>query len=414
MELVVSLEQRFLRTPDGAIWTPAAFAYRFWTRYLEVFDRVRVLARVRDVAMTPPDYARVDGPALAVASLPYYVGPAEYLWHAGELRRVLTTALRPGNALILRIPSQIAACLLNVAGKRPYGVEVVGDPWDVFAPGAVRHPLRPLFRRWFAYLLRRQCAGACAASYVTSTALQRRYPPRMDGFKTSYSSVELPLEAFTATPRVRDIASPLRLIHVGTLDQLYKAPDVLLDAVAMCVCRGLDLHLDMVGDGKYRAVLEQQAERLGIARRVTWHGMLPAGGAIRSRLDAADLFVLPSRTEGLPRAMIEAMARGLPCIGSTAGGIPELLPPDDLVPPGDAAALTAAILAVAADPERMMTMSARNLATAREYADDLLRERRLAFYRNLREQTERWFALQTVSGIACPSGMASSHERRAS
>ncbi|NWG21335.1 MAG: glycosyltransferase [Chloroflexi bacterium] len=414
MELAVSLEQRFLRTPDGAIWTPAAFAYRFWTRYLEVFERVSVLARVRDVTMTPPEYARVDGPALAVVALPYYVGPAEYVLHAGELRRVLAAALRPGNALVLRIPSQIAACLLNVAGKRPYGVEVVGDPWDVFAPGAVRHPLRPLFRHWFAHLLRHQCAGACAASYVTSMALQRRYPPRMDGFKTSYSDVELPLDAFTATPRVRDMATPLRLIHVGTLDQLYKAPDVLLDAMAMCVGRGLDLHLDMVGDGKYRAVLEQQAERLGIAHRVAWHGMLPAGAAVRSRLDAADLFVLPSRTEGLPRAMIEAMARGLPCIGSTAGGIPELLPPEDLVPPGDAAVLASAIQAVANDPDRMAAMSVRNLATARDYADDLLHERRLAFYRTLRDQTERWFALQTVSGIAHPSGMASTHERRAS
>ena len=119
-------------------------------------------------------------------------------------------------------------------------------------------------------------------------------------------------------------------------------------------------------------------------------GQLSAGEAVRALLDAADLFLLPSRTEGLPRAMIEAMARALPCIGSTVGGIPELLAPEDMVPPGDAGALARKIREVVTDPERMCLMSARNLEVAREYRDDLLRERRTAFYRHVRTQTEQW------------------------
>jgi L-malate glycosyltransferase len=101
---------------------------------------------------------------------------------------------------------------------------------------------------------------------------------------------------------------------------------------------------------------------------------------------------MPSYQEGLPRAMVEAMARALPCIGSTVGGIPELLMPEDMVPPGDVAALANKIREVVTDPERMAQMSARNLDKAKEFKNELLREQRITFYRYVREQTEAWLA----------------------
>jgi glycosyltransferase involved in cell wall biosynthesis len=84
-------------------------------------------------------------------------------------------------------------------------------------------------------------------------------------------------------------------------------------------------------------------------------------------LDKADVFVLPSYQEGLPRAMIEAMARALPCIGSTVGGIPELLNQEDMIPPGNVAALADKIRSVVTNPERMNMMSARNWEKAKKY-----------------------------------------------
>jgi glycosyltransferase involved in cell wall biosynthesis len=90
--------------------------------------------------------------------------------------------------------------------------------------------------------------------------------------------------------------------------------------------------------------------------------------------------------------MIEAMARALPCIGSTVGGIPELLPPEDLVPPGTAVALAAKIQQMLRDPRRMARMSARNLAAAAEYRQEALWGRRVEFYHQLRARTEKWLA----------------------
>ena len=85
---------------------------------------------------------------------------------------------------------------------------------------------------------------------------------------------------------------------------------------------GLDLELTVVGDGRYQAELEARAAQLGLGQRVRFLGRLPAGEAVRAEMKRADVFILPSRQEGLPRAMVEAMALGLPCLGSTVGASP--------------------------------------------------------------------------------------------
>lgn len=393
MKVVVTLEQRFDRTPDGKVWTQVAFAHSFWTRYLEVFDHVSVVARTRDVPSVPSDWQRADGEGVSFAAIPYYIGPWQYLLKSRQVKQAARNAVGPDDAVIFRLSSQIASCIQPMLFRsgHPYGVEVVADPYDVFAPGAIKHPLRPFFRWSSPPNLRRQCARACAAAYVTEDALQRRYPPASGAFSTHYSSVELPNSAFAAAPRFDDRdKQPFTLISVGTLAQLYKAPDVLIDAVATCVQSGLNLRLILVGDGKHRSELEVRSHASGIADRVCFLGQLSAGDAVRALLDRADLFILPSRQEGLPRAMIEAMARSLPCIGSTVGGIPELLQSEDLVPPGDAVALADKIREVVTDRDRMTRMSARNLEKAKDYRDEVLRERRNEFYSYVREQTETW------------------------
>lgn len=393
MNVAIALEQRFDRTPDGRVWTTGGFSSTFWERYLTVFDGVSVLARALDVDTVPVGAKPVACGPIQFRPLPYYRGPLQYATTARALATVLRSSVDPADALILRAPGRIATSLLASLGQtgRPYGMEIVGDPYDVFAPGAVSHPLRSFFRWWFTRRLRQQVAAASAVAYVTQGALQARYPAADDAVVTThYSSIDLPAEVFAPESRTRAPRTPLHLVMVGSLEQLYKAPDVLLDALRRCLDAGIDARLTIVGDGRHRAELEARRNALGLGDRVAFVGQLPSGAAVREQLDRADLFVLPSRTEGLPRAMIEAMARGLPCIGSTAGGIPELLPVEDLVPPGDAQALATKIGEVASDPDRMVRMSARNLERARDYRDDVLRERRNRFYRVVRVQTEDW------------------------
>jgi glycosyltransferase involved in cell wall biosynthesis len=383
----------FAITGDGALWTPyASMSYSFWARYLDVFDETRLLVRAHPRLMPPEGWTRATGPGIEAAPLPDSTGLRGYLRDLPRITRVIRAVLSDVEAVQLRLPCHIGGQVWRLLPKgRPYGVEIIADPYDVFSPGSVRHPLRPLLRWWSPAQLRRQCAGACATAYVTRHALQGRYPPAPGAFSTNFSSVELPGTAFVPCPRSAGPQAPrMTLVLVGSLAQLYKGVDVLLDALAACVREGLDLQLKIIGDGKHRPELEARSRTLGLAGRVCFLGHLTSSDRVRQELDQADLFVLPSRTEGLPRSMIEAMARGLPCIGTTVGGIPELLPPEDLVPPGDVSALAAQLRDVVTFPERMASMSSRNLARASEYRDDVLRPRRITLYQRLRADTTRW------------------------
>lgn len=390
MQVIIATEAHFRQSANGIVYSDnGTRGYSFWKRYLQVFDSVTVIGR-----MSPSDGSvvePVEGPGVSFFPLPGYVGPLQYLSKIKELKKRIRTVCSTDSAVIIRVPGAIGNLVWNEIKRtsRPYGVEVVGDPYDVFAPGAVQHPLRSFFRQWFTTQMKKQCSGACAAMYVTEETLQRRYPCK--NYSVGVSDVEIDDDSLVSSPRLYSSSkNSFTLITVGSLEQLYKAPDVLIDAVSICVQDGLDLKLVFVGDGKYRRELENRAKNRGLKDHVHFLGQLPAGDAVRSQLDNSDLFILPSKTEGLPRALIEAMARGLPCIGSTAGGIPELLPAEDMVPPGDVNALANKIREVLTDPARMSRMSARNLQRAACYHQRILNTKRIKFYKHVKQKTEEW------------------------
>ncbi len=126
------------------------------------------------------------------------------------------------------------------------------------------------------------------------------------------------------------------------------------------------------------------AQKVGVADRVNFVGNMDSAQDVRDYLDTADLFLLPSRQEGLPRAMIEAMARGLPCIGTKIGGIPELLDESALVPVNDPKSLAEKIELFLTTPRLANAQASRNLKETQHYALESLEARRTEFYRYLK------------------------------
>lgn len=396
MELRLFLEHRFRHTPDGHYWSPF-FGYDVWTRYLQIFERVTLCARVSDIPAPTPDLGRVDGEGVSLDPLPYYQGPLAYLKVRGQFHAAVDRVCSHRAAYIVRPPGNIAAAATAALAARgiPYTVEVVADPWDMFSPGAARHPLRPFFRRMFRRQTQRQCLDAAASLYVTRGALQRRYPPSPAAFSTGVSDVVLADGAFVPAGRAKEYfqARPLQLVCVGSFHLLYKAQDVLVKALGRLARNGHDLRLTFIGDGVYRPEIEQLVARdPHLAGRVRFAGQVKGGQGVRDLLDASHLFVLPSRQEGLPRAVLEAMARGLPCVGSDVGGFPELLTPDTIVRPNDVGGLARCIEQLVSSPERMAELSARNLAHAQDFHRDKLLPQQHEFYRHVKDLFARHWA----------------------
>ena len=130
MRVCVALEQRFYRTPDGAVWTDGPCARPFWDRYLEVFDEVQAIARVKPVDQRPANVLRANGDGVGFAPVTYYVGPREYLQKATAVRKSVVAGAGATDAIMLRVPSNLASVLVPTLVRRgqPFAAEVVGDP----------------------------------------------------------------------------------------------------------------------------------------------------------------------------------------------------------------------------------------------------------------------------------------------
>lgn len=394
MRIVVALENRFVRSRNGNIYSTTVCDYNFWSRYLLVFDEVVVLARVGDIAQQQMDRPCANGPGVCFFPLSYYIGPWQYLKQRRKIKTIVKEATHQADVFSLRIPGRVSTLLwyeLMRQGK-PYGVEVVGSSADV----AKTCGCNPLLGFVLGFLgprnQRRQCKNAVAASYITREYLQSLYPP--SGWNINSSNVDLPDEIIidrqqlgvklASTREAIHGGRPFRICHVGSMAAKYKGQDVLIEAIWICHNKGINVELMLLGDGQYRCYFEKKAAQLGVSEHVHFLGFLQPGG-VREELDRADMFIFPSFTEGQGKALIEAMSRGLPCIGSNIGGIPELLEVEDLVPAGNADAIAGKIEEAVRSEERLFDMSKRNLQTAKQYRKTELSKRRVAYYRKLAE-----------------------------
>lgn len=172
------------------------------------------------------------------------------------------------------------------------------------------------------------------------------------------------------------------VLSVGRLSS-EKGHRDLLDAFALLLAGGRagPLRLTLLGDGPERARLEQQAARLGIGEAVTFVGHVADP---RPFYAAADLFVLPSHSEGSPNVLLEAMAAGLPCVATRVGGVPEMLADGEsgyIVAARKPAAIAQRIGALLADRDLAASLAQAGRARVeRDFTRDVRLDRLRALY----------------------------------
>jgi glycosyltransferase involved in cell wall biosynthesis len=168
-----------------------------------------------------------------------------------------------------------------------------------------------------------------------------------------------------------------------SLGRLYpvKGHAVLVEAMALLAGRDPRLHLVVAGDGHLATALAEQTRALGLESRIHWLGLRSDIGNI---LGAADVFVLPSLSEALPLAMLEAMFADVPVVATSVGEVREVLDNGAagvIVPPGDPGALASGVEAVLADPAAAKTMAQRAARRAAErYSLSAMVERYAVLY----------------------------------
>lgn len=159
-----------------------------------------------------------------------------------------------------------------------------------------------------------------------------------------------------------------KLVFCGRLEA-SKGISVVLEAMAQLIRGGTSVTLDLVGDGAARRELEAQVVSLGVSEAVTFHGRV-ASEKVWSILRACDLFVFPSSGEGFPKAVLEALACGLPIVASRLPVLEAMVGDScgHLVNSGSSAEYTCAIRACLEDTARYEAFSRTAIAVARRYS----------------------------------------------
>jgi glycosyltransferase involved in cell wall biosynthesis len=278
------------------------------------FDRVAAIARVQVFPVTSFRKLEVARQLRAFAA-----------WCRARAIQVVHTADTPAN-------------IFGLPGAALAGVPVrIGNRRDI-NPG-----------RSGVQIALQRAAYSCAHVVVANTraAAARLRFERVPAAKIAVVPNGLDCQSFTRQDTTRH-----RLRHIVVVANLRpeKGHDVLIDAAVHVLRTFPDARFEFVGSGPERDRLLTLANSRGVGHAFDFVGHQDD---VAARLAAADIFVLPSRSEAFPNAVLEAMAAGLPVVASDVGGIPDLV--DDgrtgvLVPAGDPRALSDRICRLIGDP----------------------------------------------------------------
>lgn len=347
-------------------------------RYFYIADNFCMVVRLRKISNeVAKGHELINHANTTIIETPDLSTFKGLLFSRKEAHRIIEEQVKASDYIIARLPGSVGNIAVKYAIKYriPFFIEVVGCAWDALTSHSLRGKLVAPFM-WF--LTRRSIKKAPYATYVTKKYLQKRYPNY--GYNIYCSDVVLAkYEESVLETRIKKIKEKGKQhFLLGTLagvDIPYKGQRYVIEAIARLKITGQRFEYLIIGAGNQES-LKRLAEKLNVKDQVHFTGSVPHE-KVFILLDSIDIYIQPSRTEGMPRALIEAMSRGCLCIGSEVGGIPELLPKEYLFRKGNVNDLTALFLKIKEND--LLEQAKINFEKAKEFNDDILEKRRKKF-----------------------------------
>lgn len=283
--------------------------------------------------------------------------------------------------VVAHVPSWNSEHSITIAKEigLPYMAVVVGCVWDALW----NYDWRGKLMAAFEYLKQKQQVGSSThVLYVTEHFLQTRYPTKGKMEHASNVCINKVPESVLSN-RLAKIDSytqgcQLNIVTVGAVNVRYKGQEHVIRAIAKLNKEmGYNYHYYLVGGGE-NSFLKGVVSEYNIEKFVHFLGALPHN-KVTEMLDKMDIYIQPSMTEGLPRAVIEGLSRALVTLGANVGGIPELINPDYLFSRGDVDGIID-ILSTQMSSEKMKAQAAANFIKASEYTLDIINARRQKFF----------------------------------
>ncbi len=329
-------------------------------RYLKYYDDVCLITRVekKSVQGDISGYKITNGKNVSAKPIEEYKKVSDAIFNRKVIEKKLYELLSKVDYVIVRLPNVLGLLACSICEKYniKYCIEMLACPFDGYwnhknKSGKILAPI-------MYYYNKKAIKKAPNVLYVTNRFLQERYPT--NGNSISCSDVVLKQNDKTLEKRLKKIGNndpTIKLCTVANVGLKWKGHEYVIKAINILKQQGKNnykYYLVGNGDDNY---LKALVKKLNLNNEIIFVGSLNHDKVFDFLADI-DIYIQPSLQEGLPRALIEAMSCACPCIGSDAGGIPELLEKDYIFHKKDIKQIVKILDSL--DADRLKKMSVRN------------------------------------------------------
>lgn len=366
---------------EGKTYGLPSCADSFFSKYLSVFESVRVLGENVKEYLDDSRLVELKENKIEVEILPRNTSPKD-LKNDRIIKKILEKEIEKAEAILIKPATRKGIMAIKIAEKmkKPYMIEMTGDIHNALKqnPSFLKRAYSPIL---FAKI-RKAIKNCPYGLYVSKEYLQSQYPIK----GKMLGCADVVVEDFSKEILDR------RMIKIENMDAQERI-DLGLIGFYQGNGKGVDtairalsrlpkfFHLSVLGNGteQSRKYWYDYAGKYGVKERLHFCDALPSVQDVFLWLDKIDVFVLPTRSEGLCRVVVEAMSRACPCFATNICTMPELLLGECLHSLDDDETLATQILSCVEDREKMKALAKRNFEKAQEYRWDILKQRRDSF-----------------------------------
>ena len=363
-------------------YTSGGLNKAYLSKYLEYFDNVTLITR--EEKLNEEDRSKVG--VCSAENIFFHPIRAfnfkDFLF--GRYNKIIKKEIEESDFSIIRLPSFIGIIAMHYVIKlqKNHMVEMVACPFDALwnygnIKGKLVAPIMYIITKHYV-------KKAKNVIYVSNEFLQSRYPNKNNNIGCSDVNL-LYIDDKILEKRLNKIKNKnendiYKLGLIGSLNVKYKGHKTAIKAISKLKNKNIELHF--LGTGN-KSKWVKLAQKYNVEKQVFFDGALPSGQPVYDWMDELDLFLIPSFTEGMPRALIEVFSRACPALGTKVGGIVELLPDEFTIKKNDYNQLVSLINKVIYNKEILINMAERNYKKSLEFKAERLHDKKKKFINDI-------------------------------
>lgn len=368
-----------------------SFPYQLWhDRFLPHFDKITVIGRNGGQLKTSQEkFDHSNGKNVTHILMPNINHPIQRLKNISAVKKTIKKLVTEHNGIVIRGPSEFGMIAAHYARQlnKPYAIEMSGCAWDHTwhygsLIGKIYAPIKYIRAR---HMVRH----ATQVIYVTKHFLQKRYPA--NGLTENASNVEIKQsENSVIKQRIDQINANKGIIKIGMIanyNNNLKGLSIAVQALHKLNQTHQNWQLHILGHGTANR-WSSLIKIYNLADKIYFHEPKPSGKLVLNWLDQMNIYIQPSLHEGLPRAVIEAMSRGLPCLASNAGGTEELLDASSIHRKGNITEFSGQLIQYINDKNWQIAQAKQNFSKAKNYSSETLMPKRKIFWNTFSKITK--------------------------